>query len=273
MPRLRLSRLLAEAGVVSRHRAEQWIAAGRVRVNGRVVSDPASWCDPGRDRVEVDGRPVAWPPPRVYVALHKPAGYVTTLDDPHASDTVAQLVGGVGIAVHPVGRLDADSRGLLLLTNDGELTHRLTHPRHHVVKVYDVLVRGRPSAQVLDDLRRGVPLADGVSRFGRVEVIRETPEGTWLRVALAEGRNRQIRRTLATVGHPVQDLVRIAFGPVELGDLPAGRWRHLTATEVAALRRAAGLAGGAGGRGRAGTGDKGGSGHAGRRSPRPPRGG
>lgn len=238
----RLSRLLALAGVVSRRQAEAWIAAGRVRVNGQVVREPAARCVPGRDRVEVDGRPLPWPPPRVYVALHKPRGYVTTLRDPHATHTVAQLVAGIGVAVHPVGRLDAESRGLLLLTNDGALSHRLTHPRRHVPRVYEVLVRGRPSEAVLADLRRGVPLADGPSRFEAVEVLRPEGDATWLRVVLREGRNRQVRRTLATVGHPVLDLVRVAFGPVHLGRLAPGRWRYLTPAEVAALRRAAGLA-------------------------------
>lgn len=238
---VRLSRLLALAGVASRRQAEAWVAAGRVRVNGQVVRDPAARCLPGRDRVEVDGRPLPWPPPRVYLALHKPPGYVTTLRDPHATDTVAQLVADVGVAVHPVGRLDAESRGLLLLTNDGELTYRLTHPRWHVPRVYEVLVQGRPSAAVLEDLRRGVPLADGLSRFEAVEVLRPEGENTWLRVVLREGRNRQVRRTLATVGHPVLDLVRVAFGPVRLGRLAPGRWRHLTPAEVAALRQAAGL--------------------------------
>ena len=243
----RLSWVLAQAGLASRHRAERWVVEGRVRVNGQVVRDPAARCLPDRDRVEVDGRPLPWPPRRVYIALHKPRGVVTTLADPHASDTVAELVRDVGVVVHPVGRLDADSRGLLLLTNDGPLTYRLTHPRYHVPKVYHVLVARTPSPAVLEDLRRGIPLADGPSRFDAVRVLRTEADGTWLEVTLREGRNRQIRRTFATVGHPVLDLVRVAFGPIRLGRLEPGRWRLLRDDEVQALRRAAGLA--RGGRG------------------------
>lgn len=235
--------MLAAAGFASRRGAEALIRSGRVRVDGVVVGDPAARCDPNRQRVEVDGRPVTWPPRRVVVALHKPRGCVTTRRDPHARRTIYQLLQGAPPGLHPVGRLDADSRGLLLLTNDGTLTRALTRPEHGVPRVYRVRVRGTPAPAVLEALRQGIPLADGVTRPAGVRVVGQGGGGTTeLEITLHEGRNRQIRRMMATVGHPVVDLLRVRIGPVELGDLPEGRWRRLSPGEVRRLERAAGLA-------------------------------
>ncbi|MBC7104760.1 MAG: rRNA pseudouridine synthase [Firmicutes bacterium] len=234
--RERLARYLARSGVASRRRAEAVIAAGRVAVNGTVVTTPAFTVDPERDRVTVDGRPVH-PEPRVYLMLNKPPGYVSTVSDPRGRPTVLDLVPRVG-RLYPVGRLDADSEGLLLLTNDGELSLLLTHPRYGVPKTYRVWVAGVPDRGTLTRLARGVELEDGPTAPARVRLVRAGRAGSVLEVTLREGRKRQIRRMCAAVGHPVLRLVRVGLGPVNLGALPPGRWRELRPEEVAALRRA-----------------------------------
>jgi len=235
--RERLARYLARSGVASRRRAEGLIATGRVAVNGVVVTTPAFNVDPERDRVTVDGKPVG-PEPRVYLVLNKPPGYVSTVSDPHGRPTVLDLVPRIG-RLYPVGRLDADSEGLLLLTNDGELTVLLTHPRYHVPKTYRVWVAGVPDRSALTRLARGVELEDGPTAPARVRMVRAGRGGAVLEFTLYEGRKRQVRRMCAAVGHPVRRLVRVGLGPLSLGDLPPGRWRELTSGEVAALRRAA----------------------------------
>lgn len=238
----KLARVLAAAGLVSRRGAEALIRSGRVQVDGRVITDPAARCNPDRQRVAVDGRRVPWPPRRVVVALNKPRGFVTTRRDPHARRTVYDLLRGAPPGLHPIGRLDADSRGLLLLTNDGGLTQRLTRPAGRVPRVYRVRVRGVPDPKTLEVLRRGVPLADGTTRPAGVRVIggNRSAGTSELEVTLYEGRNRQIRRMMATVGHPVLDLLRVRVGPLDLGDLAEGRWRRLSAAEIRRLERAAG---------------------------------
>ena len=245
----KVARVLAAVGLASRRGAEALIRAGRVRVDGRVVADPAARCDPARQRVEVDGRRIPWPPRRVVVALHKPRGFVTTRRDPHAHRTIYALLRGAPAGLHPIGRLDADSRGLLLLTNDGLLTQHLTRPAAGVPRVYRVRVRGVPDPAALDVLRRGVPLADGLTRPAGVRMLGRDPDGAAaeLEITLREGRNRQIRRMLATVGHPVVDLLRVQVGPIHLGDLAEGRWRVLRAAELRRLVRAAGGGGANGG--------------------------
>lgn len=237
----RLQKLLARAGVASRRGAEALIRQGRVTVNGRTVAELGTRADPERDRVAVDGRPISCEP-LTYILLHKPRGVVSTARDPRGRPTVVDLVGGAGVRLYPVGRLDYDSSGLLLLTNDGELAHALTHPRHQVEKVYRVRVKGHPSAADLDRLRRGVPLDDGVTAPASVrEVGRGEGGGAWLEMAIREGRNRQVRRMLAAVGHEVTALIRIREGGLSLGRLRPGAYRPLTRTEVARLYRAAGL--------------------------------
>ncbi len=238
----RLQKVLARAGVASRRKAEALIAAGRVRVNGEVVRQLGTKVDPHRDRIEVDGRPVRLPRRHTYLLLHKPMGVVTTLRDPQGRPTVADLIRGVEARVFPVGRLDQDTEGLLLLTDDGELAYRLTHPRYGVEKVYHALVRGRPSAATLERWRRGGIVVEGrPSAPAQVRVLRTVREGTWLEIVLHEGRKRQVRRVAAALGHPVLYLKRVRLGPLTLGRLPRGRWRPLSRREVRALRRAVGL--------------------------------
>lgn len=229
----RLHKVIARAGVSSRRKAEALIVAGRVTVNGQVVRELGVKVEPEHDRIEVDGRPLGGEP-REYWALHKPVGVITTVEDPFGRPTARALV-PTAVRVFPVGRLDVDSTGLLLFTNDGALAHRLTHPRHQHEKEYRVLVDGRPTAEALRRLRRGVPLDDGVTAPAEVWVLEAAAEGTWLALVLREGRKRQVRRMLDAVGYPVITLARVRMGPITLGGLPAGQARRLTAAEVTAL--------------------------------------
>jgi 23S rRNA pseudouridine2605 synthase len=231
---MRLAKFLAHAGVASRRAAEQLVFAGRVTVGGDVVRDPAR--DVGEeDAIAVDGRAVALERRHVVYALNKPAGYVSTAKDPQGRPTVVSLIGGRE-RLYPVGRLDADTTGLLLLTNDGELAHRLTHPSFEVPRTYRAQVRNAPVREVaLRRLREGVQLDDG--KTAPAGARRLAPDRVEL--VLHEGRKRQVRRMLDAVGHPVLRLERVAFGPLRLGDLPLGRHRLLKAAEVEQLRRAA----------------------------------
>jgi 23S rRNA pseudouridine2605 synthase len=230
----RLQKVLAVAGVGSRRHCEELIAAGRVEVNGERAA-LGRRVDPDRDRVTVDGVNVSVAPGMVYYLLNKPPGVVSTARDPQGRPTVTELVPGEP-RVYPVGRLDADSEGLILLTNDGDLTYRLTHPKYGVRKEYLVHVEGDPKPAAVRRLREGVELDDGLT--APAQVTRLGP-GT-LRMAIHEGRNRQIRRMGDTVGHPVRRLVRTAIGPLRTGRLRPGQWRALTPEEVRSLERAAG---------------------------------
>ncbi len=236
----RLQKYLARAGVASRRAAEELIAAGRVSVNGVVVTAMGVKVTPGLDRVEVDGREVAPPSDHVYLMLNKPAGYVTTLKDPLGRPIVADLLPDIGRRVYPVGRLDADTTGLLLLTDDGEFSQMLMHPRFHVSKTYRARVEGTPSEQALDKLRRGVVLTDGPTRPAEVELVERQAGSCIVRITIREGRKRQVRRMFKHIGHPVIELHRERIGPLELGDLAPGAVRPLAAEEVAALIEAAG---------------------------------
>jgi 23S rRNA pseudouridine2605 synthase len=225
-----------------------------VRVNGEVVREPGTKVDPGRDRIEVDGRRVGREGPRVTVVLHKPAGYVTTVRDPHAERTVMELVGDVGCRVFPVGRLDRDTRGVLLFTNDGDLAQRLLHPSHGVEKVYEVTATGDLGAREVRLLAEGVELEEGVTAPARVWGVSRTAGGVRFRIALREGRKRQVRRMVQAVGGHVVELARIAFGPVTLRGVAEGKWRKLTWRDLAELRAAARSRGEGRSRGRRGPG-------------------
>jgi len=227
---MRLVKYLAHAGVASRRACEQLIAEGRVSVDGATVTDPARDVDDA-SAVAFDGEPVRGAEPRVAYALHKPAGVVSTASDPHGRRTVVDLVPGER-RLYPVGRLDADSTGLILLTNDGELANRLTHPRYEVPKTYRATLAGPAlTERALRALREGVELDDGVTAPARVR--RLTPHQ--LELTIHEGRNRQVRRMCEAIGRPVRQLVRIRFGPLELGELRPGRARRLTQAELRAL--------------------------------------
>jgi 23S rRNA pseudouridine2605 synthase len=229
----RLQKILARAGFGSRRASEALIAAGRVRVNGEVAT-LGNRADPETDRIEVDGAVVGVRPGLVHYLLNKPAGVVTTASDPHRRPTVVELVPAEP-RVFPVGRLDAETEGLLLLTNDGELAHQLTHPSFGVDKEYLAEVEGRPTRGALRRLREGVDLEDGPTAPAKVSVVGER----LLRITLHEGRNRQVRRMCDAVGHPVRRLVRVRIGPIADRRLAPGEWRALEQDEVRALERAA----------------------------------
>ena len=232
----RLQKLLSAAGVCSRRAAETYITAGRVTVNG-VLAELGQRADPDRDDIRVDGKPLSGKEELVYLLLNKPRGYVTTLSDEKGRKTVAELVSGCGVRVYPVGRLDLDSEGLLLMTNDGALTHRLLHPSGQVNKTYLVSVYG-PVAGAAERLSAVTDLDGEPIRPAQVEVLRRTGQTAELSVTIHEGKNRQIRRMCQACGLTVKRLRRVREHTLELGDLPAGKWRYLTAEEVDALRKA-----------------------------------
>ena len=238
---IRLQRVLAAAGVASRRASEELIDAGRVAVNGRTVSRQGMRVDPERDAVTVDGQRVVVRSDLIHVILNKPVGVLSAMSDAEGRPTVGEYVQNHATRLFHVGRLDADSEGLLLLTNDGELGHRLTHPSHGVQKTYLVEVRGPLQRGVTGRLRKGVELEDGPVVVDNVHPVGAVADRILLEVVLHEGRNHVVRRLFAEVGHPVLRLVRTAIGPIQLGNLKPGRTRHLTRHEVSALYRAAGL--------------------------------
>ncbi len=241
----RLNRFLARSGVASRRAADELISGGSVRVNGEIPPPSGVLIDPERDTVTVDGRVVKPRTKHRYLMLNKPLGVITTAKDESARATVLDAVGDQGLGGHrlfPVGRLDADTAGLLVLTDDGELAFRLTHPRYKVAKEYIAVVAGNPSAGDLESLRKGVDLDEGKTAPAEVEVVGFYPAPgsgrTELRVVIREGRHRQVRRMLDAVGHKVQSLRRTGFGPLKLGRLKTGDWRVLGEAEIEALHRA-----------------------------------
>ncbi len=253
MPAERLQKILAAAGVASRRKAEDLITAGRVSVNGHVVRELGTKADVEQDRISVDGRPLKGSENKMYLMVHKPKGYVTTVTDPEGRRTIMELVRGINARLYPVGRLDYASEGLVLMTNDGDLAARLMHASSHVPKKYLVKVSGRPSLDAIAKLREGVVLpprkdADRPSRERRKErTVKTSPakidlthegDNPWYEVTLIEGRNRQIRRMFEAVGHHVEKIRRVAYGPLEL-DIEPGVARPLTMGEIAKLKGAA----------------------------------
>jgi len=229
-----LERVLSKAGLGSRTEARSWIHGGRVRVNHKVIENPDHWVDLNRDRISFDGKPLQQAK-KVYVLLYKPKGYLTTYKDPEGRRTVYDLISGVGAWVSPVGRLDLDSSGLLIFTNDTDFAERLTNPDRKVPKTYQVKASTRVSNEQIDRLRDGVELDDGPTRPARVTRLRDSEKYTHLEITITEGRNRQVRRMLEAVDSKVLKLVRIAIGPIRIGDLPIGTYRELTSAELQAL--------------------------------------
>jgi 23S rRNA pseudouridine2605 synthase len=233
---VRLQKLIAGSGLASRRKAEALIAAGRVTVNGRVVTELGTKVDPGRDHVKVDGRHLSGAQPFVYLMLNKPKHVMSTLDDPGGRMTVRDCLHGVSVRVFPVGRLDFDSEGLMLLTNNGDLAQALLHPRYHVPKTYLIKVKGVLTDEEIRQLERGVRLEDGITGPATVRKIRKAEQNSWLEITIHEGRKHQVKRMLESVGHPVIKLTRIKMGPLALGDLGTGEFRFLTDREANALR-------------------------------------
>src|SRR5216684_4484863 len=257
MPAERLQKIIAAAGVASRRKAEELISAGRVVVNGKVVTVIGSKADPENDHIRVDGKLLHGSQRHVYLLLNKPKGFVTTMSDPERRPTVMDLVQGVGSRVYPVGRLDYASEGLLLLTNDGDLAHRLMKAASHVTKTYVVKVAGAPAAEGLERLRHGLMIS-AESKFhpkglrsdnrkpervrtapARIRLVRES-DNPWYEVTLTEGRNRQIRRMFEEIGHHVEKIKRVRYGPLSL-DVPPGEFRRLSIGEIEKLKVASGL--------------------------------
>ncbi|NLF02157.1 MAG: rRNA pseudouridine synthase [Anaerolineales bacterium] len=232
----RLQKILAAAGYGSRRSSEELIEQGRVTVNGQVAR-LGQKADLERDTVAVDGQPVSVAVRKVYVAVHKPRGVLSDTEDERDRQTVRDLVSLPG-HLFAIGRLDATSEGLIILTDDGDLTHRLTHPRYEHTKEYQVQVEGQPTEEVLEHWRQGVFLEGKRTVPAEVAVLRRERDQTWLRVVLREGRKRQIRRVAAMLGHPVTRLIRVAIGPVQLGELRPGEWRYLTDQELRVLGHA-----------------------------------
>jgi 23S rRNA pseudouridine2605 synthase len=233
---VRLQKILAEAGVASRRGGEELIRAGRVSVNGRVINTLGSKADPVHDRIKVNGRLVPRPSPKVYYLLYKPPGVITSLNDPQARPTVKDLIPRIKAKVFPVGRLDYDAEGVLLLTNDGELAMRLAHPRYGVPRTYLVKVKGILNPAEMEQVAHGVMLEDGMSPRMEVTPVRKLAKNSWLRVTLHEGRNRVIKRTFEAIRHPVLQLRRIRFGSLTLEGMRPGECRPLTAEEIDQVR-------------------------------------
>ena len=236
----RLQKILSAAGVASRRASEQLILEGRVTVNGETVRELGTKADPEKDAIKVDGRRIKTDIPQRYIALYKPKGYVTTRKDPEGRRTVMDLI-GEGDYIYPVGRLDYDSEGLLLMMSDGDLAAKLMHPRHEVDKVYEVIVAGVPDAKAIEKLRKGVFIEGGRTSPAQVHVentVKGARPTTKLTIAIHEGRNRQIRHMCSAVGLPVRELRRVRMGPIGLGRLKPGQWRDLTRDEVRRLKSA-----------------------------------
>lgn len=233
----RLQKILARAGISSRRAAEELITAGRVAVNGQVVTALGSKADPERDAITLDNVPVRQATRNVYILLHKPAGYVTTMKDPQGRPVVTDLLKGAKERLFPVGRLDYNTEGLLLLTNDGAWANTLAHPRHEVDKEYHVRVRGEVSHEQIESLTGGVVLEDGPTAPARVHQIKASDNNTWLSVVIHEGRFRQVRRMCEAVGLSVVRLKRVRYGSLSLGDLKPGEYRVLSDSEARALAK------------------------------------
>ena len=237
----RLQKILSKAGVTSRRKAEDLILEGRVSVNGNIVRELGTKAVLGRDEIRVDGKTIKPETEKLVLALFKPKRCVTTLNDPQGRSTVADFVNKFPMRLYPIGRLDYDAEGLLLLTNDGELAHRLQHPSYKVPKTYLVKVRGHPPTEALARLQQGVNLEDGITAPAELKVMEDDQKATWLSLTLREGRKHQVKRMCAAVGHPVLKLRRTKIGPIELDDLRPGEIRRLKSREVRSLRAKVGL--------------------------------
>ncbi len=233
---IRLQKLIAGTGLSSRRKAEALIAAGRVTVNGKVVTELGTKVDPERDHVKVDGKHLTAAQPFVYLMLNKPKNVMSTLDDPGGRTTVKDFLRGVSVRVFPVGRLDFDSEGLMLLTNHGDLAQALLHPRYHVPKTYLIKVKGILTDEEIARLERGVRLDDGMTGPAFVKKVKKAEQNSWLELTIREGRKHQVKRMLEAIGHVVIKLVRVRMGPLSLGNLESGEFRFLTDREANALR-------------------------------------
>ena len=231
-----MQKILSKAGIASRREAEEMMIEGRVTVNGKVVNILGFKADPSVDHIKVDGRRITFFEPKVTLLLNKPKGYLSTVKDPKGRPTVMDLLKKVKWRIYPVGRLDFDAEGLLLLTNDGDLAYHLSHPGFSIPRTYFVKVKGVPDEKKLIRLKRGVMLEDGKAMAVSSYVLRQRENNSWIQVTVTEGRNRLVKRMFAAIGHPVLKLKRVQFGPIPLGDLPVGQFRYLTPEEMMKLK-------------------------------------
>ena len=238
---MRLNKFLSQCGIASRRAADEMIVAGKVSVNGELVSELGLVIDETQDNVLVDGKPCVIPAAHVYLLLNKPRGFLVTLKDNYGRKTIKNLIQGVSSRVYPVGRLDYDSEGLLLLTDDGELSFRLAHPSYGVKKVYTVQVKGSFKSEDLRYFYDGIPLEDGHVAHGRVKILERQDDSTVLSIELAEGRKREIKRMCKAIGYPVLSILRVKYDELTLHGVESGKWRYLTQAEVERLRRKVGL--------------------------------
>ena len=237
----RLNKILATAGIASRRRADELIAQGLVTVNGRQETRLGSQAVWGIDSIAVNGHPIPGPPKKIYVILNKPFGYVCTLRDPEGRPIVRDLIKRVKERIYPVGRLDFDSQGLLILTNDGELSYRLMHPKYRIPRTYKAIIGGSISNASVEHLKKGILLDDGPTGPARVRVINRQQKRSVVRITIFEGKSREIRRMFEALGHKTLQLIRTGYGTLQLGDLKIGEYRHLKDAEVQALRTTVGL--------------------------------
>ncbi|MHB8158048.1 MAG: pseudouridine synthase [Desulfocucumaceae bacterium] len=237
----RLQKFMSRHGIASRRACEEIIAAGRVRVNGKVISTPGVTVDPARDKVVVDGRRLGEPEKKIYIMINKPRGYISTAQDPRGRKKVTDLLENIKERVYPVGRLDYDSEGLLIMTNDGEFAQKLTHPSHEVPKTYRVRLKGLPSDDDLDKIATGVMLDDKMTAPAKLAFIEEREGNALLEITISEGRNRQVRRMFETINFEVIRLKRVKIGSLTLGNLKSGENRPLRETEVTVLLKMAGI--------------------------------
>jgi 23S rRNA pseudouridine2605 synthase len=233
----RLQKILARAGIASRRKAEELIREGKVRVDGRVVREMGTQVDPETQKIECEGIPVTSREKKIYILLHKPVGFLSTVHDPHGRPIVTDLLQGIKERVYPVGRLDLDTEGALLLTNDGELAQKILHPSHEVNKTYVAKVKGKPDTQKLAILARGVAIDGKKTWPAHLQVLQTEAQTTTIRIVIHEGRKRQVRRMFEAIGHPVLELKRTAYGKLELGKLAPGKYRRLTSRDIEMIFR------------------------------------
>ena len=228
----RLQKVLAKAGIASRRKAEELIRQGKVRVDGKVITEMGTKVDPETQDIECEGIALDPQEEKVYILLHKPAGYLSTVDDPQGRPIVTDLLKNIKERVYPVGRLDLDTEGALLLTNDGELAQKILHPSHEVNKTYVAKVKGRPGKKKLDTLSKGIELEGKKTWPANIEVLKNEAGSTTIKITIHEGRKRQVRKMFEAIGHPVLKLKRIAYGQLELGELGSGKYRFLTPADI-----------------------------------------
>jgi len=233
----RIQKILARAGIASRREAERMVLEGRVMVNGKVVDQLGFKADLSKDHIKVDEKRLFRPEPKITLLLNKPRNYLSTVKDPAGRPTVMDILKGVRWRVYPVGRLDFDAEGVLLLTNDGDLAYQLSHPKFSIPRTYWAKVEGIPEKKKLVRLKRGVMLEDGEARVVSVHILRQMEKHCWVEAVVAEGRNHLVKRLFSAIGHSVLKLKRVGYGPIRLEHLPAGQYRHLTDEEMRSLRK------------------------------------